>query len=61
MHVSIERPYFFVNGEKICYVFDALHLFKSTRNNFYKYKLEILDNFTDKNHTKEYNRNTVPQ
>jgi len=46
MHVSIERTYFFVNGEKIYYVFDAPHLLKSTRNN--KYKLEILDNTTDK-------------
>lgn len=48
MHVSIERPYFFVNGKKIYYVFDAPHLLKSTRNNFYKYKFEILDNTTDK-------------
>lgn len=48
MHVSIERPYFFVNGEKIYYVFDAPHLLKSTRNNFFKYKFEILDSTTDK-------------
>lgn len=33
MYVTSERPYFFVNGIKIYYVFDAPHLLKSTRNN----------------------------
>jgi len=48
MNVSCERPFFFVNGHKIFYVFDVPHLLKSTRNNFFKYNLTFLNGTTDK-------------
>ncbi|XP_050519791.1 uncharacterized protein LOC126893526 [Daktulosphaira vitifoliae] len=48
MNVPPERPYFFVNQQKIFYVFDAPHLLKSTRNNFFKYNLKFLNCITDK-------------
>lgn len=35
-------------GFKIYYVFDAPYLLKSTRNNFFKYNLEVFNNMTDK-------------
>ncbi|KAF0746202.1 THAP-type domain-containing protein [Aphis craccivora] len=47
MYVTSERPYFFVNGFKIYYVFVAPHLLKPTRNNFFKYNLEVFNNMTD--------------
>lgn len=47
MHVSSECPYFFVNCIKIFYVFDPLNLLKSTRNNFFKYRLEFLNDSAD--------------
>lgn len=48
MHVSKECPYFYVNGQKIFYIFDPPHLLKSTRNNFFKYQLSFLNGLTDK-------------
>lgn len=54
MHVSSERPFFFVNGKKIYYVFDPPHLLKSTRNNFYKYKLQLSNNLTDKKYLDDF-------
>jgi len=48
--MSSERPYFLVNGSKIFYVFDPPHLMKLTRNNFFKYNLEVSNNMTDKKH-----------
>lgn len=54
MYVTSERPYFFVNGFKIYYVFDAPHLLKSTRNNFFKYNLEVFNNMTDKKYLNDF-------
>jgi len=54
MHVSSERPFFFVNGKKIYYVFDPPHLLKSTRHNFYKYKLQLSNDLTDKKYLNEF-------
>ena len=38
---SIENPYFIKNSQKIYFIFDFLHLFKSVRNNLLKYNFEI--------------------
>lgn len=54
MYVSSERPYFFVNGSKIFYIFDPPHLLKSTRNNFFKYYLEVSNNMTDKKYLNDF-------
>lgn len=54
MYVSSERPYFFVNGSKIFDVFDPPHLLKSTRNNFFKYHLEVSNNMTDKKYLNDF-------
>jgi len=54
VYVTSERPYFFVNGYKIYYVFDPPHLLKSTRNNFFKYNLEVLNNLTDKKYLNDF-------
>lgn len=43
MNVSCGRPFYYVNGQKIFYIFDVPHLMKSTRNNFLKYCLAFLD------------------
>lgn len=53
-YVTSERPYFFVNGFKIYYVFDALHLLNSTRNIFFKYNLEVFNNMTDKKYLNDF-------
>jgi len=54
MYVTSERPYFFVNGIKIYYVFDVPHLLKSTRNNFFKYNLEVFNKMTDKKYLNDF-------
>lgn len=54
MHISSQHPFFFVNGEKIYYVFDVPHLLKSTRNNFYKYKFQLSNDLTDKTHLNDF-------
>lgn len=54
MHVSKERPYFYVNGQKIFYIFDPPHLLKSTRNNFFKYQLSFLNGLTDKTYLEQF-------
>lgn len=50
MNVSPQRPYFFVNQNKIFYIFDVPHLWKSTRNNFFKYHLTFSNGITEKKH-----------
>lgn len=47
MNVTPQRPYFFVNKQKIFYIFDVPHLLKSTRNNFFKYNLSFSNGLTD--------------
>lgn len=54
MNVSCERPFFYVNGQKIFYMFDVPHLLKSTRNNFFKYQLTFLNSTTNKKYLLDF-------
>lgn len=54
MNVTSERLYFYVNGNKIFYIFDVPHLLNSTRKNFFKYQLSFLNVLTIKNILKNY-------
>lgn len=54
MYVNRVRPYFFANGSKMYYAFDPPHLLNSTRNNFFKYNLEVLNNLTDKKYLNDF-------
>jgi len=54
MNVSCERPFFYVNGQKIFYIFDVPHPLKSTRNNFFKYNLTFLNGTTDKKYLVDF-------
>lgn len=46
--VSVDRPYFKIDGKNIVYMFDPPHLLKSTRNMFFKHNLQINEKQTDK-------------
>lgn len=39
--VTPQKPFFFVNGEKVYYFFDTPHLLKSTRNNLLKHNFQL--------------------
>ncbi|KAF0702339.1 histone H1-II-like [Aphis craccivora] len=54
MHVSKELSYFYANGQKLFYFFDAPHLLKSTRNNFFKHQLSFLNGMTDKIYLEQF-------
>lgn len=41
LEISIEKPYFIVDGKKVFYFFDTPHLIKATRNNLMKYDYKI--------------------
>ncbi|KAG8233299.1 hypothetical protein J437_LFUL013466 [Ladona fulva] len=40
LSVTSERPFFTVEGEDVCYIFDVPHLIKSFRNNFLKHSFK---------------------
>jgi len=48
--VSPSRPYFYVNEQKIIYMFDPPHLLKSTRNMFFKHNYINGENYIDNKH-----------
>ena len=41
LNISPEQPYYFWEGEKIDFMFDPHHFFKSVRNNLAKYNIQI--------------------
>lgn len=47
-HVTPEKPFFELDGQKVIYIFDPPHLLKSTRNVFFKHMIEINDKVVDK-------------
>jgi len=50
LYVSSSKPYFDVDGKSIVYIFDPLHLIKSTRNMLFKHNFKINDNIVTKDH-----------
>ena len=48
--VSPSRPYFYVNEQKVIYMFDPPHLLKSTRNMFFKHNFIDGENYIDNKH-----------
>lgn len=48
LNISKEKPYFEVNGDKVYYMFNVPNLLKSSRNNFFKYKLKTPAGLTNK-------------
>lgn len=46
--VSVDRPYFTIDGKNIVYMFDPPHLLKSTRKNmFFKHNFQMNNKLTD--------------
>lgn len=52
--VTPENPYFKVGTKEIIYMFDPPHLLKSTRNNFFNYRLVSEDKIIESKHLKQF-------
>jgi len=52
--VTPENPYFKVGTQEIIYMFDPPHLLKSTRNNFFSYRLVSEDKIIESKHLKQF-------
>jgi len=48
--VSQSRPYFYVNEQKVIYIFDPPHLLNSTKNMFFKHNFINGENYIDNKH-----------
>ncbi|XP_074035303.1 transposable element P transposase isoform X1 [Leptinotarsa decemlineata] len=52
--ITPDHPYFTVDNSNIFYMVDVPHLVKSTRNNFFKYKLQFGGNETSKKYLQQF-------
>ncbi|XP_075727930.1 uncharacterized protein LOC142769029 isoform X1 [Rhipicephalus microplus] len=50
LKVTVAKPFFEVNGERVYYIFDVPHLIKTTRNNVQAHKLYIGDDIVNWSH-----------
>lgn len=51
--VISEKPYIYVNGKPLFFLFDALHLLKCLRNMLFKYYFNVCDHVVKTSYIKE--------